>query len=117
MHNKVFTLADILSLLGLYMTNDEQIEKIRQAIMRYRELLDILQQRLAQGEKDYAALFDLLTTKQKTGLEEKQRQRIAAIHAIDGELTHLQRAILRLRFDMRDIEKAFEELYDHIATG
>ncbi len=70
MHNKVFTLPDILSLLGLYMTNDEQIEKIRQAIMRYRELLDILQQRLAQGEKDYAALFDLLTTEQKTGLEE-----------------------------------------------
>lgn len=103
-----------LTIMDSYMTHDEQIEKIRQAIMRYRELLDILKRCTEEGEQDYDKLFENLKEDQKTNLEEKKRQRQAAIIALD-DLTPLRRAILRLRFEMRDMEQAFEALYNNIA--
>jgi ADP-ribose pyrophosphatase YjhB (NUDIX family) len=96
------------------MTHDEQVEKIRQAIMRYRELLDVLHNRAQSGERGYASLFDLLPQEQQAALPEKMLQREAALLAL-ADMEPLRRAVLRARFDMRDMERAFEELYNNIA--
>lgn len=93
--------------------HEEQIEKLRQAIMRYRELLDIAHARLAQAEKRYERLFAGLDDAQRA-LPEKQQQRAAALIALDDR-SELQRALLQLQFDLRDLERAFEETYNHIA--
>jgi hypothetical protein len=96
------------------MSDSEQLEKVRQAIMRCRELLDLLNARAASGERAYAALFAALPQEQRDSLPEKLLQREAARLALE-DLEPLRRAVLRLRFDVREIEKGFEELYDHIA--
>lgn len=95
------------------MADPEQMEKVRQAIMRYRELLDVLRARTEASERRYAALFSGLDDRQRA-LPEKLQQREAAIHALD-DLQPLRRAALRTQFDLRDLERAFEELYEHIA--
>ncbi|MDL1902548.1 hypothetical protein FBR02_17490 [Anaerolineae bacterium CFX9] len=96
------------------MSSAEYVEKIRQAIMRYRELLDLLQQRTQAAERRYAALFDGLSEADKAALPEKLLQREAALLAID-DMEPLRRAVLQIRFDTREIEKEFEALYDRIA--
>jgi hypothetical protein len=97
------------------MHDSEQIETVRQAIMRYRELLDILGLQLERSERAYNALFDSLPQDQRDTLPEKQLQREAAIVALE-DLEPLRRAVLRLRFDTRDIERESEALYNNIAT-
>jgi ABC-type transport system involved in cytochrome bd biosynthesis fused ATPase/permease subunit len=97
------------------MRNDEpeDIEKIRQAIMRYRELLDVAKSRLIQHEQIYERLFTELTPEQRA-LSEKLQQREAAIIAIE-DLDPLRQALLRASFDLRDIHREFEETYNNIA--
>ncbi|MBW4436906.1 MAG: hypothetical protein KME04_07210 [Pleurocapsa minor GSE-CHR-MK-17-07R] len=97
------------------MSDSEQIEKIRQAIMRYRELLDLLHERIPLGEGRYNALFDRLTEEQRQ-LPEKERQREAAILALE-DLEPLRRAVLRMQFEMRDFEKSFDELYGNLVPA
>lgn len=96
------------------MSHEEQLERIRQAIMRYRELMDIAQRCMEQGERDYARLFDDVPAQQKNSLAEKQLQGAAASIALD-DLEPLRRAVLKLRFAMRDLERKFEALYNNIA--
>lgn len=97
------------------MTHDaESVEKVRQAIMRYRELLDLLAMHTQSAERAYTKLFDALPEEQKTTLAEKALQREAAILAL-ADLEPLRRAALQMRFDMRDMERGFEELYNNIA--
>jgi hypothetical protein len=104
----------VISLRSAAMYEAEQIEKVRQAIMRYRELLDVLKGRVASSERAYAALFTGLTDDQRASLPEKQQQREAALIALDDP-EPLRRAVLAMRLDARDIEQAFEELYDRLA--
>lgn len=94
--------------------DDEHIEKVRQAIMRYRELLDQLKIRLANGERTYESLFKDVSEQQRSSLPHKALQREATIIALE-DLTALRNAALRMQFDMRDLEGAFEELYNNIA--
>lgn len=96
------------------MTDAEQLEKVRQAIMRYRELLDVLHGRIASAERNYAALFNGLTDEQRASLPEKERQREAARRALD-DMEPLRRALLHMAFDMRDMEHGFEDAYNNIA--
>jgi chromosome segregation ATPase len=95
------------------MHDPEQVEKVRQAIMRYRELLDLLKARTETAERRYAALFSELDEAQRA-LPEKLQQREAALRALD-DLEPLRRAALRMHFDLRDLERAFEEVYGNIA--
>lgn len=87
----------------------ESVEKMRQAVMRYRELLDHLRLRLDSSERDYAALFAALTPEERT-LGEKQQQGLAALPLLEDRKP-LETALLRIQFDCRDLERAFEELY------
>lgn len=96
------------------MTQEEQVERVRQAIMRYRELLDLLHNQLENSERRYASLFDQLTEEQRASLPEKLRQREAALWAL-ADMEPLRRAVLRMRFSMRDMERDFEQIYNHIA--
>jgi len=93
--------------------SSEDVEKIRQAIMRYRELLDILKTRTDEAESCYSALFAGLSQEQR-GLPEKAMHREAALLALD-DLEPLRRSLLGARFGLRDLERAFEETYNAIA--
>lgn len=83
--------------------------------MRFRELLDIMRQMLARHERAYANLFAGLSDEEKQGKQEKALQTLVA-HQLDGNLKPLEDSVLRARFDARELEKAFEELYDTILT-
>ncbi|MCC6905790.1 MAG: hypothetical protein IT326_08120 [Anaerolineae bacterium] len=92
---------------------DENIEKARQAIMRFRELLNIMQGRLHEGEHYYARLFDNCSEEDRANLQTKLLQRVAA-HDVRADPTPLRRAALKMRFSSRELEKAFEELHDAV---
>lgn len=95
------------------MADREDIEKIRQGIMRYRELLDIMRLRLDAAEKNYEALFEKYVPGDTTETEVKKLQWLIA-EAILDDPADLVKAISRSRFAARDLEKAFEELHDHL---
>jgi len=89
---------------------DEDRERLRQAVMRFRELLDIMRLRLEHGEKAYTALFKNLTP--EAGLKEKEMQGLVADMLL-SDSTPLQNAALDMRFFARDLERAFEEVHDN----
>lgn len=97
------------------MSHEENVERVRQMIMRFRELLDIMQHKLDGGERAYAALFAPLDPEKTKGLREKEVQRLLAQQMIH-DLTPLSMAVLTIRFDARELERAFEELYNIILT-
>lgn len=92
----------------------EEHEKARQAIMRFRELLDIMRMHLEEGEQAYRQLFAHLPPEAE-GLPEKERQALVARSVVEDS-TALRRAALQLRFDARDMERAFEEVHDNLVT-
>jgi hypothetical protein len=95
--------------------NPEQIEKIRQEIMRFRELLDVMRTRLDLGDHLYAKLFAGLSDEEKDGKQEKALQTLAA-YQLAADQKPLADAVLRMQFEAREFEKAFEELYGVIIT-
>lgn len=97
------------------MTNPEKIEKNRQAIMRLRELLDIMRAQLEAGEAAYAALFMSLNPDDRRNLREKEIQRLAAIAILD-DTSSLSSAALNLRFATRSLERDFEQLYNNLLS-
>ncbi len=90
----------------------EELEKARQGIMRMRELLDILHERLEEGEQAYARFFDGLSPEATEGLKEKEVQRLAAYNLLNDR-SLITSPALHLRFTMRDLERDFEQLHDH----
>jgi hypothetical protein len=92
------------------MATHEEIEKVRQAIMRYRELLDLMQLQLQEGERAYTRLFDGHDT---TGMKEKDAQWLIAANIVDDPL-ELKKATLHMQFEARNMECAFEELYNKL---
>lgn len=94
------------------MTNREQHEKLRQAIMRYRELMDIAQAMMARAERDYHHLFADVPEQARATLAEKALQGEAAKLAMNN-LKPLQDALLRLRFGFYDLSKEFEQTYNN----
>jgi hypothetical protein len=92
------------------MTLPEDVEKVRQGIMRFRELLDIMRMRVEQGEKEYERLFpDGLPEE----MREKDRQTQAA-YALVNNRKPLENAVLNMHFHARDLERAFEEIHHRI---
>jgi hypothetical protein len=95
------------------MPTTEQTEKIRQAIMRYRELLDIMRLRLDTAERAYEALFADISPEDRSSIPVKTLQwRIA--EKLAGNHDSFGKAILQIRFDARDLEREFETLYDRL---
>lgn len=95
------------------MHDPEQVEKMRQAVMRLRELLDIMSGQLAEAERAYAGLFAHLAPEAVASLKEKERQGLAALQLLDDS-SPLADAALNLRFVTRELERDFEQLYENI---
>lgn len=91
------------------MDEHESQERMRQAVMRYRELLDVMRLRLEAGERAYNALFAPLSEDERA-LPEKQQQGIVGRLALQDR-TALERAVLHMHFECRDLQKAFEDLH------
>lgn len=98
------------------MASSDELERMRQQIMRFRELLDIMRVNLQEGDAVYAKLFSDRSIEVTTGKKEKDLQgELAAILIADRE--PLRRAVMQMRFDSRELERAFEELHDLIAAS
>ncbi len=95
------------------MASHEEIEKFRQGIMRFRELLDIMRMHLAEGEKTYEGLFAKYVPDERDSMEVKKLQWLIAERIIE-QPSELTRAIMQIQFDARELERAFEELYDNL---
>ncbi|GIL08644.1 MAG: hypothetical protein BroJett033_1550 [Chloroflexota bacterium] len=93
------------------MTDAEALEKARQAIMRFRELLDIMQQQINEGEQAYARLFAALDPAETDGRAVKEIQRLAA-HAVAASPEALRRAALHQGFGCRNLERDFTQVHD-----
>jgi hypothetical protein len=92
------------------MAEYEAVEKIRQAIMRYRELLDVYQSRLDAGNLAYQRIINQHGPGDVSGMKEKDVQWLVA-EKIVGDTDVLNRAVLQMQFEAREMERAFEELY------
>ena len=97
------------------MDYEEQLERARQAIMRFRELLDLLHVELDDAERNYGELFAQCTPEERETLKEKDLQLRAAIPLIDNA-SPLADAALHMRFITRNLERDFEQLYDNIVA-
>jgi len=96
------------------MATSEDVEKVRQGIMRFRELLDLMQDRLEEGERAYARLFSECSPEDKNHMKTKDLQWKAAESMVDDP-SGLRKAALYQRGYARELERAFEELHDNIA--
>lgn len=98
------------------MASREAIEKVRQAMMRFRELLDITRQTLDNGERLYGGLLEVCSAEDRERLREKDLQwQAASIHVED--VSALTRAVGEVRFDVHELERAFEELHNIVLTN
>ena len=97
------------------MADREDIEKVRQEIMRFHELLIIMGEKLQNGERAYAQLFAKVSPEDMATMKEKDLQWTIAQQIID-DLAPLRKAVLQARLDTRDLEHNFEELYNIIVS-
>ncbi len=97
------------------MENSEEIESLRHKIMRFRELLNIMRLRLDEGEQAYARLFTTFSVEQDKNVKEKDLQRQLAEKML-GKPSDLRRAVMQMRFQSHELERAFEELYEIIES-
>ena len=97
------------------MTEHEKIEKVRQEIMRFRELLNIMSSQLHEGQQAYEALLSTCSDEDMESLREKDLQWKVAQRIID-DLSPLKRVVMRMRYNARNMERDFEELYDIIVS-
>ncbi|MEP7285787.1 MAG: hypothetical protein ABI947_08465 [Chloroflexota bacterium] len=97
------------------MASREEIEKVRQEIMRLHELLIMMRQNLEAGERAYSQLFSYRSAEEMNGMKEKDLQWKVAEEIVD-DVSPLSNAALQLRFNARNLERDFEELYNIIVT-
>ena len=97
------------------MASRDQIEDVRQEIMRFRELLNIMKLRLEESERDYADLFASVPPETLTATKEKDRQWQLAEQLVD-DTSAIRKAASVARFNARELERAFEELHDIIVS-
>jgi hypothetical protein len=95
------------------MPDQERTEKVRQEVMRLNELLGIMRRKLADGELAYAELFASFTSDESATMNHKDLQWKLAEQMDD--LSPLKQIVSKMRFDARELEKAFAELYDIVA--
>ncbi len=98
------------------MNYEEQLERARQGIMRFRELLDLLHAEIDEAERRYADLFAQCTPEERETLKEKDLQLRAAIPLVEDPAP-LGDAALHMRYITRNLERDFEQIYDNIMTN
>lgn len=81
--------------------------------MRLNELLGLMRGKLTDGERAYNSLFAGFTPDEIAAMKHKDLQWKLA-EQMDS-LTPLKQAVAKMRFDARELEKAFAELCDIIA--
>jgi hypothetical protein len=92
------------------MTEHEDIERVRQAIMRYRELLDVMQEHLNEGDRMYKRLIAQHAPEDTTGMSEKEIQWEVAEQIVD-DTEALKRAVGHMHFQTHQMERDFSDLY------
>ena len=95
----------------------EDIEKIRQEIMRFRELLTLMQGYQKSGEQSYAKLFARFSAEETAGIREKDLQWKAAEAMSPDDVAELGRAVGQMRFYARELERNFEDLHGTILAA
>lgn len=92
--------------------HDEEIEKVRQEIMRFRELLNIMRKNLDDGERNYAALFSNVSSEEMKAMKKKDLQRKVAEEIIGdaSQFSRLRKSVSSLWFNTHNLEKALDEL-------
>lgn len=95
------------------MASHEKIERVRQQIMRFQELLELTRHQLEQSQQAYDALFDHCATADRQTLPIKQQQWKIAEQIVDDP-AELRDAVLNTHFNLREMKKAFSELHDLI---
>ena len=93
----------------------ETFERLRQAIMRYAELLRLMRSQLQEGEQAYSALMATLNVDATLGIKEKQLQWQLA-EAMIEDVSPLSRATFQMRVNARNLEHDFAALYDVLAA-
>lgn len=78
--------------------------------MRYRELLDVMQTRLDEGDRMYKRLIAQHAPENAAEMKEKEVQWHVAEQIVD-DTEVLKRAVLHMQFEAREMERAFDELY------
>lgn len=97
------------------MHTDEHIEKMRQAVMRLHELLEIMRHEVGKGDAAYQALFAHLTPDELL-LPYKQQQHVIAEMMLDTSRQPLADIAIGMRLHSRDFEREFEALYNNIIS-
>ncbi len=97
------------------MADPEYVEKVRQEIMRFRELLNITRLKLEEGERAYEKLFSNCSPEDVKRVKHKDLQKMVALELVDN-LKPLSVAVMQMRYDLQGMERAFEELYNIIVT-
>ena len=97
------------------MTEHEKIEKIRQELIQFRELLNIMSEQVHEGEQSYEALLSMCSDEDMESLRERDLQWKVAQRII-GDLSPLSKAVIHMRFNARNMERDFEQLYDIIVA-
>ena len=95
------------------LTVDEKIERTRQAIMRLRELLDIMAGQVEEGEALYRQLFAQCSPEEVATLKEKDLQLQAAYHLFDDP-SSIGDAALHMAFTARNLERDFQQIHDNV---
>ena len=98
------------------MTEQEDIERVRQAIMRFRELLTLMGEKLKDGELAYTQLFSKCTAEDVQRLKPKDLQWQVAEQLID-DLPPLRQSVGQMYYETRTLHREFEELYSIIASA
>ena len=100
------------------MTSSEDLEtteKVRQEIMRFKELLGVMRRNLEHGERAYAQLFASFSPEEIAATKEKELQWNLAQKMVD-DVSALDRAAGQMHFYARNLEHAFEELHGIIVS-
>ena len=96
------------------MAEREDIEKVRQAIMRYRELLDVMQQHLNEGDRMYQRLIAQHAPENAAEMREKEIQWHVAEQIVE-DTEALKRAVGHMHFQTHQMERDFSDLYGILA--
>jgi hypothetical protein len=105
--------VDTIGAFFVKLTVDEQIERTRQAIMRYRELLDLMRDQLEEGETLYRRMFDGCNLEELAGLKEKEQQ-LQAAYTLFEDPTSIAAAALHMAFSSRNLERDFHQIHDNV---
>ena len=93
----------------------EQLETARQAIMRFRELLDLMRYNWEEANQAYEQLFANVSPEDRQTLREKDQQKVAAQDVV-ADATALSQAALHMRLHARNMERDFEQLYNNVVA-